>query len=84
MRNKLLVKRQLQVITINLQEKSFHKLFQNNEIYQKMCSSNCKNLKARKNFLKISKPAEIRWGTPFVRNSSWGTLHKLYQFKNEE
>ena len=31
-------------------------------------------LQARKDFLKISKPAEIWWGTPFVRNNSWGTL----------
>ena len=27
-------------------------------------------------FLKISKPAGIWWGTPFVRKSSWGALHQ--------
>ena len=41
---------------------------------QKICSSNCSNLKARMNFLKISKPVENWWGTPFWGNSSWGAL----------
>ena len=31
------------------------------------------------NFLKISKPAGIWWGTPFLGNSSWGALLFFYQ-----
>ena len=38
----------------------------NKEIIQKKCSSNCTNLQARNDFLNISKPAKIWWGTPFL------------------
>ena len=32
------------------------------------------------NFLNISKPAGNWWGTPFLRNSSWGALPYCYYF----
>ena len=65
----------MQAITIYFQLIILINYYKIRKFIKKRCSSNCKNLQARKNFLKISKPAEIWWGTPFMRNSSWGTLH---------
>ena len=54
----------------------------NLEIIKKRCSSNCSNLQASMNFLKISKPAGNWWGTPVLGNSSWGALHYIYENVN--
>ena len=65
--------RRLQAMPINLQSiiiSNYHKI----EKWSKKVFLKLLNLQAKPKFLKISKPAGICWGTPFVRNSSWGTL----------
>ena len=52
------------------------------KIIKKVVPPNAKIFQAKNNFLKISKPCDICWGTRFVRKSWWGTLHCYPKHKN--
>ena len=54
------------------------KLLQNKEIIKKFVPQNAKKFQAGKKFLKISKPAEICWGTPFCDEQLVGSLRFRY------